>query len=136
MQSIVAYAAKCLLPVSEETMSRLDYFLFTLLWYSLHALLGAWLALPSNPSHAAVLGALEKGTIPLVLLFWMWLCATLNRAADAGVTRSGFAKVFFVWPILAVILFAIVPSTPTMLIVLAVLVLPTLFLFLWPSRYA
>jgi len=136
MDSIFAYAAKCLNPVSSETMGRTDYFLFVLLNAVLDVLLKVWLDLPAHPSERVLLDAMERGIIPSLLLSWTWLCASLNRAADAGVTRVGFAKVFFLGPVVATILFAILPSGPTILLVLAALFLPTAFLFVWPSKFA
>ena len=136
MDSINSFILKILIPVSDETMDRIDYLLFVVLNTAFGILLKVWLNLPAHPSERALLEAMQIGIIPSLMLSWTWLCASLNRAADAGVTRGGFAKVFLLGPLVAAILFAVLPSGPTILVVLAALFLPTVFLFVWPSKFA
>ncbi len=134
MNSVGYYFAKCIMPVCPETMSRIDYFLFIILYTALWCLLVAALGVADAPERIANQILLNQGWLYVLALKWMWLCATLNRAADTGVTRWTFAKYYFLGPILAALLCVFVPVLLGLLLLVASVALPTLFLFFWPGR--
>lgn len=136
MNSVVDFFNMVLNPVSQQTMKRIDYFLFLILHVACGFLLSVWLE-RYGPITRDNVGTVMSSTWPVVLLMhWTLLCATLNRAADTGVTRLGFIGCYILLFVGGIILFVLTKSAAIALMAAIVWCLPPLFLLFWPSRYA
>jgi hypothetical protein len=136
MNSVVDFFIMCVNPVSQQTMKRIDYFLFLILQMACGFLLSVWLAQYGPVTRHNAGDVLSKSWIFVLAMHWTLLCAMLNRAADTGVTRLGFVLYYVFVMIGGVILFVLTKSVFIAICLLIALLLPKLYLLFWPSRYA
>ena len=133
MSSIADYLDKCTSPSSRDPMGRLDYALFATLNLAGWVLLAQWLGAEGPRRQAAADTLIETFWPVALVLEWTFLCATLNRAAEARLLPKEILPFYLPGRLLALVHVVVFAQGFQLALIACVAAAPIVFLLICPA---